>query len=186
MVAPMKVNRPLSTCGKKASCWLLLKRCTSSTNTRVRCGSWMSEPCGPACSPSRAAWARSTASRMSFTPPSTALMLMNCASNASAISRAMVVLPTPGGPHRMQLCGRPDSNANRSGMPGPNTCCWPTTSARVRGRRTSARGWCKPRGPGVGSEGFRLMGMALWHKADGAAGPVTAAPAHRHHNQNRP
>ena len=35
----------------------------------------------------------------------TALMLMNCASNASAIRRAMVVLPVPGGPHRMQLCG---------------------------------------------------------------------------------
>ena len=31
------------------------------------------------------------------------LMLMNCASNASAMSRAMVVLPTPGGPHKMQL-----------------------------------------------------------------------------------
>ena len=36
-------------------------------------------------------------------------MVMNCASKASAMSRAMVVLPTPGGPHRMQLCGWPDS-----------------------------------------------------------------------------
>ncbi len=36
VVAPMKVNRPDSTCGRKASCWLLLKRCTSSTNTMVR------------------------------------------------------------------------------------------------------------------------------------------------------
>ena len=36
VVAPMKVNSPLSTCGKKASCWLLLKRCTSSTNMMVR------------------------------------------------------------------------------------------------------------------------------------------------------
>ena len=32
----MKVNRPDSTCGRKASCWLLLKRCTSSTKTTVR------------------------------------------------------------------------------------------------------------------------------------------------------
>ena len=63
--------------------------------------------------------ARSTASRMSFTPPSTALMLRNCASKASAISRAMVVLPVPGGPQRMQECGWPDSKAMRSGMPGP-------------------------------------------------------------------
>ena len=40
---------------------------------------------------------------MSLTPPSTALMVMNWASKASAIRRAMVVLPVPGGPHRMQL-----------------------------------------------------------------------------------
>ena len=118
VVAPMKVNRPDSTCGRKASCWLLLNRCTSSTKTIVRRCS----------SPSRARVAASTASRMSFTPPSTALMLMNWASNASAIRRAMVVLPVPGGPHRMQLCGWPDSNAMRSGMPSPSRCCWPTTS----------------------------------------------------------
>ena len=64
--------------------------------------------------------ARSTASRMSFTPPSTALMLRNCASKASAISRAMVVLPVPGGPQRMHECGWPDSKAMRNGMPGPS------------------------------------------------------------------
>jgi hypothetical protein len=66
----------------------------------------------------RATWACSTASRMSFTPPRTALMVMNCASNASAMSRAMVVLPTPGGPHKMQLCGWPDSNARRKAIGG--------------------------------------------------------------------
>ena len=93
VVAPMKVNRPDSTCGKKASCWLLLKRCTSSTNTMVRLGA----------SESRSASALSTASRISFTPPSTALMAKNCASKASAIKRAMVVFPTPGGPHKIQL-----------------------------------------------------------------------------------
>ena len=130
VVAPMKVNKPDSTCGKKASCWLLLKRCTSSTNMMVRLPS----------RPSRAATAKSTASRISFTPPNTALMDKNCASNASAIKRAMVVLPTPGGPHKIQLCGCPDSNATRKAMPSPNTCCWPTTSAKVRGRSCSARG----------------------------------------------
>ena len=82
----------------------------------------------------------STASRMSFTPPSTALMVMNCASKASAISRAMVVLPVPGGPHRMQLCGWPDSKAMRSGMPSPSRCCWPITSPSDFGRRRSASG----------------------------------------------
>ena len=35
VVAPMKVKRPDSTCGRKASCWLLLKRWTSSTKTTV-------------------------------------------------------------------------------------------------------------------------------------------------------
>ena len=130
VVAPMKVNRPDSTCGKNASCWLLLKRCTSSTNMMVRLGS----------SESRAAMACSTDSRISFTPPSTALMDKNWASNASAIKRAMVVLPTPGGPHRMQLCGWPDSNATRSAMPSPSKCCWPMTSPRFWGRRRSARG----------------------------------------------
>ena len=95
VVAPMKVNKPDSTCGKNASCWLLLKRCTSSTNTIVRFCS----------KESRAACAISTASRISLTPPSTALIERNCASNASAIKRAIVVLPTPGGPHNKQLCG---------------------------------------------------------------------------------
>ena len=34
-------------------------------------------------------------------------MAMNWASNASAIRRASVVLPTPGGPHRIIECSRP-------------------------------------------------------------------------------
>ena len=130
VVAPIKVNKPDSTWGKKASCWLLLKRCTSSTNTIVRCGS----------RPSRAVTAKSTASRISLTPPSTALIDKNCASNASAIKRAIVVLPTPGGPHKMQLCGCPDSKATRKAMPSPKTCCCPITSPNARGRRRSARG----------------------------------------------
>ena len=91
-------------------------------------------------SESRAVMACSTDSRISFTPPNTALMDKNCASNESAIKRAMVVLPTPGGPHKMQLCGWPDSNATLSAMPSPNKCRWPMTSPSVRGRRRSARG----------------------------------------------
>ena len=128
VVAPTKVNSPLSTCGKKASCWLLLKRCTSSTNTIV----W--RPCAAA------TLAISTASRMSLTPPSTALMETKRASNASAIRRASVVLPVPGGPHRMQLCGIPLSKATRKDCPSPTSCCWPITSASVRGRKRSASG----------------------------------------------
>ena len=97
-------------------------------------------------SESRSASALSTASRISFTPPNTALMDKNWASKASAIKRAMVVLPTPGGPQSKQLCGCPDSKATRSAMPSPKMCCWPITSARVRGLSLSAKGVWLPVG----------------------------------------
>ena len=65
---------------------------------------------------------------------------MNSALNASAISRASVVLPTPGGPHRIIECGLPDANATASGFPGASRCRWPITSSMVFGRRRSASG----------------------------------------------
>jgi len=51
--------------------------------------------------------ARSTASRMSLTPESTAEMAMKSAPKACAVSRARVVFPRPAVPqnHRMQLAG---------------------------------------------------------------------------------
>ena len=55
---------------------------------------------------------------MSLTPESTAESAMNSASKACAIRRASVVLPEPGGPHRIIECGLPDSKARRSGLPG--------------------------------------------------------------------
>src|SRR5438552_2424922 len=77
---------------------------------------------------------------MSFTPENTAESAMNCASNASAIRRARVVLPTPGGPHRIIECGLPDTKARRRGLPGPRRCSCPTNSSRDLGRRASAIG----------------------------------------------
>src|SRR6185437_13941627 len=65
---------------------------------------------------------------------------MNCALERLAISRASVVLPVPGGPQRIREWSCPDSMARRSGLPGPRTCCWPTTSSRDRGRIRSASG----------------------------------------------
>src|SRR5262245_33298409 len=125
----MKVIRPRSTYGRKASCWPLLKRCTSSTNRMV-------------CRPERASVSSAAcmASRMSLTPENTADSATNSASKACAIRRARVVLPEPGGPHRIIECGLPDSNAVRSGLPGPSRCFWPTTSSSVRGRSFSASG----------------------------------------------
>src|SRR5690242_8931274 len=129
VVAPMNVRSPRSTNGRKASCCALLNRCTSSTNRIVL---------RPNCS--RASSARATASRMSLTPASTAEIATKSALNASAIRRASVVLPTPGGPHRIIECGLPAANATASGLPGASRCRWPITSAIDRGRRRSASG----------------------------------------------
>ena len=61
VVAPMKLTQRFSTAGSSASCWVLLNRCTSSTNSTV-------------CLPDRPSSRRavSTAARTSFTPAETA------------------------------------------------------------------------------------------------------------------
>src|SRR5437899_9756311 len=84
--------------------------------------------------------ARRTASLISLTPENTAESAINWASNASAIKRARVVLPTPGGPHRIIECGLPESNARRRGLPGPRRCSCPTNLSSDLGRRASAIG----------------------------------------------
>ena len=148
---------------QKASCWLLLKRCTSSTNTRC------------AAAPGPIARRLGALHRIAdvFPPPSTALMLMNCASNASAISRAMGGFAHARRPHGMQLCGRPDSNASRGGMPGPSTCCWPTTSASVRAQDFNQGAGASPRGSD-GVSGFRVIN---W-KCTGRGSYCTTGHAH--------
>ena len=157
----MKVKRPDSTCGRKASCCDLLKRCTSSTKTTVA---------RPA---RRMASACSTASRMSLTPASTADSAMKCAPVARASSRASVVLPTPGGPHRIIDGSRPDSKATRSGRPGASRWRWPTTSSSVCGRSRSASG--TPGGCGGGLVGEqRVLGA---HRRIVAARPRRRRPA---------
>jgi hypothetical protein len=128
VVAPMKVSRPLSTKGRKPSCCALLKRWISSTKRMVR-RPW-----------SRHISACATASRTSLMPENTADSAMNSHANCVAIIRASVVLPTPGGPHRIIECGWPDAKARRSGLPGPSRCCWPITSSGVCGRNCSASG----------------------------------------------
>src|SRR5207249_9072222 len=129
VVAPTKVSSPRSTKGRNASCCALLKRCTSSTKRMVRFPDVAS-----------ASSARRTASLMSLTPENTAESAMNCASNASAIKRARVVLPTPGVPHRIIECGLPESKARRRGLPGPRRCSCPTNLSSDLGRRASAIG----------------------------------------------
>ena len=69
VVAPMKVMVPSSMWGRKASCWALLNRCTSSTNSTVGLPARQ-----------RHSRASSMAARISFTPESTADRLMKRAS----------------------------------------------------------------------------------------------------------
>ena len=88
---------------------------------------------------------------------------MNWASKPSAIRRASVVLPTPGGPQKIMECGRPDSKATRSGLSGPSRCDCPTTSASVRGRRRSA-GHVRPMGR-IGREEIVAHWQQMGNKA---------------------
>ena len=88
VVAPTRITTPSSTSGSSTSCWALLKRWISSTNSSVR---W------PAAE-SRSRAAAST-SRSSFTPlVDGADMLAEWLRVPPASSRASVVLPVPGGP----------------------------------------------------------------------------------------
>src|ERR1043165_8047887 len=77
---------------------------------------------------------------MSLTPASTAEMAMKSAWNASAMSRASVVLPDPGGPHRIIECGLPEAKATASGFPGSSRWRCAMTAPSVFGRKRSASG----------------------------------------------
>ena len=128
VVAPTSVTVPSSTTPRKPSCCARLKRWISSTNSRVFC-------------PARAA---SRASANSFfssaTPENTAEMPTKRRPTASASSRAMLVLPVPGGPQRMRLDSVPAATMRPMAPSGPVRCDWPTTSDSARGRRRSASG----------------------------------------------
>ena len=69
---------------------------------------------------------------------------MNSALNASAISRASVVLPTPGGPHRIIECSLPERErdrerlARREQVPLPDDVV-DRARAQALGQRDAAR-----------------------------------------------
>ncbi len=132
VVAPIKTSRPLSTDGSNASCWALLKRCTSSRNRIVPRSNW----------PSRSS-ARCATSRTSLTDADTAERCSKAFWVVLAITWAIVVFPVPGGPQSTTDDNRSASISTRSGLPGPSRCSWPTTSSRVRGRNRAASGACR-------------------------------------------
>ena len=72
-----------------------------------------------------AARQRSSTSRTSFTPDVTAESVKNEDCVCSAIMRARVVFPTPGGPQRMKEAMLPDSIMRRITAPSPTRCFWP-------------------------------------------------------------
>ena len=111
VVAPTSRIVPSSIWGKNPSCWALLKRWISSTNSSVPC---------PFC---RRILAASNTLRSSGTPEKIALIWTKCRSVSSAKSRAIVVFPTPGGPQKMSEDKAPDASITVSGPSGPNTFC---------------------------------------------------------------
>ena len=129
VVAPMSTSSPSSTEGSRASCWDRLNRWTSSRKRMVPL------PCSPS---SRRA--SSTTSRTSLTPAVTADSGTKRLAVAVATTEARVVLPVPGGPHRMAEVSRSDSIRARSGAPGPTRWRCPMISSRVRGRIRAASG----------------------------------------------
>ena len=90
VVAPISTMSPASTRGRKASCCALLNRWISSTKTIVR---WPIER--------RRATASAITALMSLMPAITALNGTKRARVAAAMTRASVVFPVPGGPHKI-------------------------------------------------------------------------------------
>ena len=76
----------------------------------------------------------------SATPEKTAEMATKRRPTASASRRAMLVLPVPGGPHRIIEDRRPAATIRPIAPSGPVRCSWPTTSPSVAGRSRSASG----------------------------------------------
>ncbi len=148
VVAPISRIVPFSTCGRKASCCALLNRWISSMNRIVR----------RFLSASRAfAW--SMTALTSLMPLMTALSGWKAMSVWPAMRRASVVLPQPGGPHRMREWSAPRASMRRSGESGPATSAWPIQSSNERGRIRSASGWCaagRSPPPSAGSGGSGL------------------------------
>src|SRR3546814_17959978 len=84
--------------------------------------------------------ASAKACRKSATPEKTADKGAKRIPTASASSRAIVVLPVPGGPQRLIDDNCPAATMRPIAPSGPVRCSCPTTSARVRGRSRTASG----------------------------------------------
>ena len=129
VVEPIIVIVPFSTYGRIASCWALLKRCTSSMK-RIVCRLW-SFKSSRACSTTR---------RKSATPALTALSSTKLRLVTREMMRARVVFPEPGGPQKIMETTTSFWISLRRGLPSPIKCSCPTNSSSVVGRTRSASG----------------------------------------------
>jgi len=175
VVAAISVTRRFSTAGSSTSCWALLKRCTSSTNSTVG-RPWASSRLAVS------SWART-----SLTPAVTAESSTKRRLVCLETTAAMVVLPTPGGPHRKTDIAPLPCASRRSGEPGASRCSCPTISSRFCGRIRTASGrfaWsaCASEPPAGGS-GSRVRlpnkSSVMLTRATDSRGPT----GHRHPNR---
>ena len=74
-----------------------------------------------------------------------------------AMTRARVVLPTPGGPQKIMEQILSEEISRRRTLPGPSRCCCPAISSSDEGRILAARGWPNMDGACSGSREFSLM-----------------------------
>jgi hypothetical protein len=121
VVAPTNVTVPFSTKGRKPSCCARLKRWISSTNSKVDFAG--------------ARHVRLRQKPSSGRPrPKTPRRPSKRMPTASASSRAIVVLPVPGGPHRMIEDSRPAATIRPIAPSGPVRCsCPPPRPAHAGG-----------------------------------------------------
>ena len=129
MVAPISVTVPSSTSCSSPSCWVRLKRWISSMNRigrrpRARCFLASSK----------------LLLQVGHARPSPPTAPSAARPTSLASSRASVVFPQPGGPHRISDASRPRSSIRASGASGRSSCSWPTSSASTVGRSRSASG----------------------------------------------
>src|SRR5687767_2391418 len=129
VVAPIRMTSPVSTYGRKTSCCARLKRWISSKNSVVPCPAF-----------ERSARDPSRTSRISLTPVAIAEYARNRVDVRAAISRASVVLPTPGGPQKTSEGTRSSAIARDRKPLAPTTSSGPSTSSSERGRMRSASG----------------------------------------------
>ena len=130
VVAATSETSRFSTPGSSASCWVLEKRCTSSTNSTVSRPPRASDATGGVEHRPHVLDARRRPPRSRRSPGRW----------RGSAGLAMVVLPVPGGPHSSTDIGWSPSIRRRSGEPSTSRWSWPTSSSSVRGRIRTASG----------------------------------------------